>query len=129
MNKILQKTGHYLSLVTFAHTVFAMPFAIVGFFIATEIHGYDFSLRSFGLVMLAMILARNAAMGFNRWADRRYDAQNPRTANREIPAGLISSTGGLTFTLINAALFILTTYFINKLCFYLSPIEIGRAHV
>lgn len=124
MNQIIRKTSQYLSLVTFAHTIFAMPFAIIGFFIATEVHGYPFKWSMLLLVVLAMVFARNTAMGFNRWADRKFDARNPRTARREIPAGIISAHGGLTFTLVNAVLFIATTWFINDLCFWLSPVAL-----
>jgi 4-hydroxybenzoate polyprenyltransferase len=71
-----------------------------------------------------MIFARNAAMAFNRYADRRYDGQNPRTAKREIPAGLIRPTSALFFVILNAFLFVATTYFINRLTFYLSPLAL-----
>ena len=67
-----------------------------------------------------MVFARSAAMSFNRWLDRKYDALNPRTAKREIPAGIIKPAHALIFTIISSALFILTTFFINILCFYLS---------
>ncbi|MCK5821760.1 MAG: putative 4-hydroxybenzoate polyprenyltransferase [Bacteroidales bacterium] len=121
---MIKTLGHYFSLVTFAHTIFALPFAIIGFFIATKLHDYSMNWTIFIFVILCMVFARNAAMGFNRWADRKIDAQNPRTAGREIPNGTISSQNGLIFTLINAILFITTTWFINSLCFWLSPVAI-----
>lgn len=121
---MIKKIGHYFSLVTFAHTIFALPFAFIGFFLATKLHDYPMNWTTFLFVILCMIFARNAAMGFNRWADRRIDAQNPRTADREIPNGTISSSSGLIFTLVNAILFIATTWFINSLCFWLSPAAI-----
>ncbi|MEA1876878.1 MAG: UbiA-like polyprenyltransferase [Bacteroidota bacterium] len=121
---MIKKIGHYFSLVTFAHTIFALPFAFIGFFLATKLHDYPMNWTTFIFVILCMIFARNAAMGFNRWADRRIDAQNPRTADREIPNGTISSRNGLIFTLVNAILFIATTWFINTLCFWLSPVAI-----
>lgn len=75
-------------------------------------------------VILCMVFARTAAMAFNRWADRDIDSKNPRTANREIPAGVISSQNALYFIIVNCVLFILTTFFINELAFYLSPIAL-----
>lgn len=84
-----------------------------------------FNWKLFGLVILCMIFARNAAMGFNRYADRNIDAKNARTAVREIPAGKISPTSALWFVIVNAALFIATTYFINTICFYLSPVALS----
>jgi 4-hydroxybenzoate polyprenyltransferase len=71
-----------------------------------------------------MVFARNAAMAFNRYLDRNIDAQNPRTAIRDIPSGRISSKQALLFTIVNSILFILTTFLINKLCFYLSPVAL-----
>lgn len=121
---MIKKIKDYFALVTFAHTIFALPFAIIGFFLATSFHNYPLDWTTFIYVVLCMVLARNTAMGFNRWADRKIDAQNPRTANREIPSGTISSRQGLTFTLINAVLFIVTTWFINRLCFWLSPVAL-----
>jgi len=76
------------------------------------------------LVILCMIFARSAAMAFNRWLDAKYDAMNPRTAIREIPAGIIKPGNALAFTIVNCLLFIVTTFFINTLCFYLSPVAL-----
>jgi len=75
-------------------------------------------------VILSMVFARNAAMGFNRYLDRKFDAANPRTANREIPAGLVSAHRALTFVIINASLFVMVSYLINPLCFALSPVAL-----
>jgi len=121
---MIKKIGHYFSLVTFAHTIFALPFALIGFFLASKLHSYPMNWTTFLFVILSMIFARNTAMGFNRWADRNIDAKNPRTANREIPNGTISSRNGLIFTIVNAVLFIATTWLINSLCFWLSPLAI-----
>lgn len=121
---------NYLSLIKFSHTIFAMPFAMIGFFLAaTGSTGYfglltqDYRqvLLKFVLVIACMVFARSAAMAFNRYLDRHFDAQNPRTAIREIPAGIISADKALWFTIGSSLLFVLTTYFINPLCFYLSP--------
>ena len=71
-----------------------------------------------------MIFARSAAMAFNRWADNKYDKENARTKIREIPSGIISSSNALFFVIVNCILFIATTYFINKICFYLSPVAL-----
>lgn len=114
----------YLSLVKFSHTIFALPFAIVGFFLAYLEQGSTFDARIFFLILLCMVFARNAAMGFNRFLDRRIDALNPRTASREIPAGVISSHSALIFVVANSLLFILATWFINSRVFYLSPVAL-----
>jgi 4-hydroxybenzoate polyprenyltransferase len=115
---------NYLSLVKFSHTIFAMPFALTGFFLAVKEYNTGVNWRLFGLVVLCMVFARSAAMAFNRWLDRDIDAGNPRTAIREIPAGVISPNAALTFIILNCALFVATTWFINRLCFYLSPVAL-----
>lgn len=114
----------YLSLVKFSHTIFAMPFALIGFFLGVRAGGEGNVWLKFVLVVLCMIFARSAAMGFNRWLDEQYDRLNPRTASREIPSGKISKRHALIFVLINCLLFILTAFFINELCFYLSPVAL-----
>jgi len=114
----------YFSLVLFAHSIFALPFAIIGFFLAVNTTDHYFEWTSFILMLCCMVFARNAAMAFNRFLDRDIDAINPRTAIRDIPAGKVSANEALIFTLINSALFIITTGFINPLCFYLSPIAL-----
>ena len=137
----------YLSLVKFSHTIFAMPFAIIGFFLAlfkvgiqnqqnnlnqaigwgwniTHFVAWQMVLIKFVLVILCMVFARSAAMAFNRYLDRNFDAKNPRTAIREIPAGIISKENALRFVIINCLLFIVTTFFINSICFYLSPVAL-----
>ncbi|HNL37748.1 MAG: UbiA-like polyprenyltransferase [Saprospiraceae bacterium] len=116
----------YFSLVKFSHTIFAMPFALAGFFIATRQQGPDaLNWRLLLLVVLCMVFARSAAMGFNRWLDRDIDAVNPRTRMREIPSGTIPARSALVFVLVNCLLFILTTFFINTLCFLLSPVALA----
>lgn len=101
-----------------------MPFAILGFFLAWIRTGTPFSWKLLGLVVLAMVFARSAAMAFNRYLDRDIDQLNPRTNRREIPAGIIKPKQALLFTLLNAGLFVLTTWFINQLCFLLSPVAL-----
>ena len=115
----------YFSLVLFAHTVFAMPFAFIGFFLAISVTGQEFNWLKLLLMILCMIFARNAAMAFNRYLDRGIDSQNPRTAIRDIPSGKISSNEALIFTIVNSILFILATLLINKLCFSLSPVALA----
>lgn len=114
----------FLSLVKFSHTIFALPFAIIGFFLAVKVHGYPFQWKLLGLVMICMVSARNAAMAFNRYIDRKFDEKNPRTAVREIPTGLISKNEALFFIILNCSIFVLSTYFINSICFCLSPIAL-----
>jgi len=124
LTKLLNKTSNYISLVKFAHTLFALPFALIGFFTAVHQFPEKFSLWLFIEVLLCMVFARNAAMAFNRYADRVIDEQNPRTARREIPAKIIKAHSALLFVLLNSFLFILTTFFINSLVFYLSPVAL-----
>lgn len=115
----------YFSLVLFAHTVFAMPFAFIGFFLAVTTTDHQFNWIKLLLMVLCMIFARNAAMAFNRYLDREIDAANPRTVVRDIPAGRISSGEALAFTIINSLLLVATTLLINRLCFYLSPVALA----
>jgi 4-hydroxybenzoate polyprenyltransferase len=122
---LLSTVKNYLSLVKFSHTIFAMPFAMVGFFVASVKEGYGFSGLKFTLVLLCMVFARSAAMGFNRWLDARYDRLNPRTAVREIPAGIITGKNALFFVIGSSMAFVVTTWFINLLCFYLSFVALA----
>lgn len=124
MKGLINRIAKYFSLVKFSHTIFAMPFAILGFFIAVNEDGFTFSIKIFLLVILCMILARNTAMAFNRYADKKFDRLNKRTAIREIPAGIISPAAALTFVIVNAILFIITSGFINILTLILSPVAL-----
>ena len=113
----------YLSLIKFSHTIFAMPFALIGFFLATKSNEFEWMTLLY--VVLCMIFARSAAMAFNRYIDRNIDAANQRTAQvREIPNGSIKANSALIFVIINCLLFISTTYLINSLCLALSPIAL-----
>lgn len=136
----------YLSLVKFSHTIFAMPFALIGFFLGVSHNqpsGWHVAIQSPGagdlfhqvfletgwvrkllLVLVCMVTARSAAMAFNRYLDRSFDAKNPRTAIREIPAGIISANSALRFVILNCLLFVTVTYFINDICFFLSPVAL-----
>jgi 4-hydroxybenzoate polyprenyltransferase len=141
---IMTSVKNYLSLIKFSHTIFAMPFALIGFFLAvfradnaalSVVPGWHttvFGPSTIGflgsrllLVILCMVFARSAAMAFNRYLDRAFDAKNPRTAIREIPAGIISANSALGFTMLMCVLFIATTWFINPLCFYLSFVALA----
>lgn len=154
----MTKVRSYLSLIKFGHTVFAMPFALIGFFLSiSSSWGWYFGHRKqvdefvlypngynllfpknahypkttselvvrFLLVILCMVFARSAAMAFNRYLDRKWDALNPRTAIREIPKGIITPKNALIFTIANCILFIATTWFINQICFFLSPVALA----
>lgn len=114
----------YFSLVLFAHSIFAMPFALIGFFLGVTATTKPFNWYLLALVVLCMIFARNAAMAFNRYLDRHIDAKNPRTLMRDIPAGKVSAKEALVFVIINCILFVVATSFINKLCLFLSPIAL-----
>lgn len=137
---------NYLSLIKFSHTIFAMPFALIGFFLGVQVVNNEWAaflqdyvpegwmvyendrglfIKLFFLVILCMVFARSAAMAFNRFLDRKWDALNPRTAIREIPKGIITPRNALLFTIISCILFIATTWFINRICFYLSPVALA----
>jgi|GEM_PF-88652 len=120
---IFSRIGNYLSLIKFSHTIFALPFALLGFFLAVLDAG-SLQLRELLLVILCMVFARSAAMAFNRWQDRDIDGKNPRTAVREIPAGVISSRAALGFIVLNCGLFILCAGLLNPLCLWLSPVAL-----
>jgi 4-hydroxybenzoate polyprenyltransferase len=135
--KRMKKINNYLSLIKFSHTIFAMPFAILGFFVGvfyldtSNKNGWQvvetyFSTHYtiFIFIVLCMVFARSAAMAFNRYLDRDFDSKNPRTAIREIPSGIISANSALRFTILNAILFSVSAYMINTICFLLSPIAL-----
>lgn len=128
----MNKIRNYLSLIKFSHTIFALPFAMIGFVLGVvqnsklqysnswaERYGYKFL-----LVLVCMVTARSAAMAFNRYLDRSFDALNPRTAIREIPKGIVSANAALRFVIINVLLFVTACWFINSLCFFLSFVAI-----
>jgi 4-hydroxybenzoate polyprenyltransferase len=143
----MNKVKNYLSLVKFSHTIFAMPFALIGFFLGIkspiELYtgqwnlnktiGWEYDITNFVvwqttlkffLIIFCMIFARSAAMAFNRWLDKNFDAKNPRTSIREIPSGIIKANNALLFVFANCLLFIACCFFINKICFYLSPVAL-----
>ena len=116
-----QKWG---SFVRFSHTIFALPFALAAMCVAArENRGWP-GWRVFGLILVAMVCARTCAMAFNRIVDRKFDALNPRTATRHLPAGTISLPSAITLWLISAAGVVAASYFLNPLCFWLSPVAL-----
>jgi len=153
---------NYLSLVKFSHTIFALPFALIGFSLGVEFFNYIPDLHQNGdyrkiaflsffhmrglfqhqgllndypttiegivirfiLVLVCMVTARSAAMAFNRYLDRSFDAKNPRTAIREIPRGIIAPGSALRFVILNCIIFLAATFFINTICFYLAPVAL-----
>ena len=116
--------SRYASLVKFAHTVFALPFALLAYVYALVSTATPFDWLLLVKILLCMVLARNAAMGFNRWADRDIDARNPRTAGREIPAGRITPRAALLFVVVNGVLFVAVAAWINRLALWLSPVAL-----
>ncbi|MFN5423530.1 MAG: UbiA-like polyprenyltransferase [bacterium] len=135
----MKKIENYLSLIKFSHTVFALPFALLGFVMGVFYLDDRSSVNSgieiltqyasqhplvFIYILACMVFARSAAMAFNRYLDREFDAKNPRTAIREIPRGVISPSSALRFTIFNAILFVGAAYLINTTCFLLSPIAL-----
>lgn len=114
----------FFSLVKISHTIFALPFALLGFFLGVHHENGNWDLVKFLLVIGCMFTARNAAMAFNRLADAQIDSKNPRTQVREIPSGDLSKSSVRLFIILNVIAFILLTYFINPICFYLSPVAL-----
>jgi len=114
----------YLSLIKFAHTVFALPFALLSFFLGIKLSNGTFDWQLLALILLCMLFARSAAMAFNRIVDRRIDEKNSRTVLREIPAGTVKASSATLFVVIMSVAFVFTTYWINSLVFYLSPVAL-----
>jgi 4-hydroxybenzoate polyprenyltransferase len=124
---MIKSIKSYLSLVTFAHTIFAMPFALIGYFLG--LRAVHFSPAKpwwelLILVILCMVFARSAAMAFNRWLDADYDSINPRTSLREIPSGVISRTSAMAFVIASSLAFLASAYLINWLCLALAPVAL-----
>jgi 4-hydroxybenzoate polyprenyltransferase len=115
---------NYLSFVRFSHTVFALPFALAAMTVAARDNRGWPGWRTFGLILAAMVCARTCALAFNRIVDRKFDALNPRTANRHLPAGKIALVSAIALCALSAAGLIVAGYFLNALCFYLSPVAL-----
>ena len=122
-NNYLTSISSYLSLVKISHAIFSLPFAFIGYFIAvSKEHSFDYIVLI--MVIVSVFFARNAAMSFNRYLDRHIDKNNPRTNMCEIPSEVLRPVSVLFFTIANSILFIITTFFLNDLCFYLSPVAL-----
>jgi 4-hydroxybenzoate polyprenyltransferase len=121
MFSAIQKWG---SFVRFSHTVFALPFALAAMLVAARDNRGWPGWEKFGLILAAMVCARTCAMAFNRIVDRKFDALNPRTAKRHLPSGQISLASAILLCAISGAGLIVASYFLNPLCFYLSPIAL-----
>jgi 4-hydroxybenzoate polyprenyltransferase len=121
MISLIQKWG---SFVRFSHTVFALPFALAAMLVAARDHRGWPGWKTFGLILVAMVCARTCAMAFNRIVDQKFDALNPRTKNRHLPSGEISVFSAISLCGISGAGLIAASYFLNPLCFYLSPVAL-----
>ena len=117
------RVATYLSFVRFSHSVFALPFALTGALLASRSHPITW--LQIVWMIVAMVAARSAAMGFNRLVDARYDALNPRTAMREIPRGAMSRTEATLFVIISAIVFVYASWRLSPLCAALSPAALG----
>jgi 4-hydroxybenzoate polyprenyltransferase len=123
---LLKRIAVYMSFVRFSHSVFALPFALAGALLALQhVPENSVTWRTIGWILVAMVAARSAAMGFNRLVDARFDALNPRTANRELPRGAMSRGEAVAFVVIASALFVFATSRLNPLCFMLSPVALA----
>jgi 4-hydroxybenzoate polyprenyltransferase len=119
----MRRLTTYFSFVRFSHSVFALPFALTGALLAWREH--PFSWRQVGWIVLCMVSARSAAMGFNRLVDARHDALNPRTAMREIPRGAMTVTEATLFVLVASVIFIYAASRLSTLCFVLAPVALA----
>ena len=116
--------GKWGSFVRFSHTLFALPFALAAMAVAArENRGWP-GWRTFGLILAAMVCGRTCAMAFNRIADRKFDALNPRTARRHLPTGQISLASAVALCILAGAGLVAASYFLNPICFYLSPVAL-----
>ncbi|MDR3378757.1 MAG: UbiA-like polyprenyltransferase [Verrucomicrobiae bacterium] len=121
MFSLLKKWG---SFVRFSHTIFALPFALAAMLVAARDQRGWPGWRIFGLILLAMVCARTCAMAFNRIVDRQFDALNPRTQNRHLPAGIISLPEAVVLCVLSGAGLVAASYFLNPICFHLSPVAL-----
>jgi 4-hydroxybenzoate polyprenyltransferase len=119
---MLKKIKIILEMIKFEHTIFALPFAFTSALLAAK--GLP-SWRTILWITVAMVGARSAAMGFNRWADRRFDAANPRTSTRALPQGLVTPGQVALFTVVSSLVLVFAAYMLNPLSFYLSPVALA----
>jgi 4-hydroxybenzoate polyprenyltransferase len=111
--------------VKLSHTVFALPFALAAMVVAARDNRGWPGLRTFLLILAAMVSARTCAMSFNRIVDRKFDAANPRTAKRHLPVGQISLASAIALCVLSGAGLIVSSFFLNRICFYLSPVALA----
>src|SRR5687767_3916919 len=116
------RLGIYFSFIRFSHSVFALPFALTGALLAWRIAPFEW--RQIVWMIVAMVSARSAAMGFNRLVDARMDALNPRTASREIPTGALGRREATVFVVLSSLIFMLASAQLNPLCGMLSPVAL-----
>jgi 4-hydroxybenzoate polyprenyltransferase len=121
--KAFERVAVYGSFVRFSHSVFALPFALAGALLATRRVPLVWS--RVGWILVAMVGARSAAMGFNRLVDARFDAMNPRTSVREIPRGAVTTRQAVVFVASSAVVFIYASWRLNEVCFALSPVALA----
>lgn len=119
----MNKLATYLSFVRFSHSVFALPFALTGALLAWQTKPFHWSQVLW--VMVAMVAARSAAMGFNRLVDARFDALNPRTAMREIPSGAMGRGEAVIFVVVSSLVFVAASFQLNQVCGWLSPVALA----
>src|SRR5579885_860188 len=112
------------SFVRFSHTLFALPFALAAMMVAARDHRGWPGWKTFGLILAAMVCARTCAMAFNRIVDRKFDQANPRTKNRHLPTGQVSLGGAILLWLVSGAGLVAASYYLNTVCFYLSPVAL-----
>src|SRR4029077_15955514 len=120
---MLQRAKTYLSFVRFSPSVFALPFALAGALLAARQTPITWPVVAW--ILVAMVAARSAAMGFNRLVDARFDALNPRTANREIPRGAMSVTEASLFVGLSSLVFVFAASRLNPICLWLSPVALA----
>ncbi len=122
---MFNRIATYLRFIRFSHSVFALPFALAGVLLAVRHNGTGYPLAAIGWILVAMVAARSAAMGFNRLADVRIDALNPRTANRELPRGAMTVREAALFVAAASAVFVFAASRLNLICFALSPVALA----
>lgn len=120
---MMSRIQTYLSFVRFSHSVFALPFALAGALLASRHTPITWPVVAW--ILVAMVAARSAAMGFNRLVDARFDALNPRTASREIPRGAMSRSEATVFIVVSTAVFVFAAWRLNPICFALSPVALA----
>jgi len=120
---MLARLRTYASFVRFSHSVFALPFALVGALLAARIE--PLTLPRVGWIVACMVTARSAAMGFNRLVDARFDARNPRTEKRELPTGRMSRREAVVFVIVSSVLFVASAAQLGTICFVLSPVALA----